>query len=84
MIATPPRLTRAREKLSDGIGQSIDCGHRCAGGIGIVLEDQVVGQNDAIAFSYRADFMVTITIEGHEREILVGTANAHLGAVVLD
>lgn len=84
VITAPPRSTGGRKKLSDGVGQPIDCGRRRFRASGVVLEHQVVGQNDAIALLDRVDFMATIGIESDERETLVGTANAQLGAVVLD
>src|SRR5258708_38978045 len=84
VITAPPRLTGGRKKLSDGTGQPIDGGRRRPCGRGVVLEDQVVGQNDAIAFLDPVDFMGTIGIESDERETLVGTADAHLGPGVRD
>src|SRR5271170_6268105 len=84
VIAAPPRLSGGRKKLSDRVGQPIERGRRRSCASGAILEHQVVGQNDAIALFNRVDFMVTIGIESDEREPLVGTANAHLGAVVLD
>jgi hypothetical protein len=40
VIAAPTRLTGGRQKLSDGVGQPIHCGHRRPCRSGVVREDQ--------------------------------------------
>ena len=53
----------------------------CGGGV--TLDDEVVGQNDAMALPDWTDFMVTIGIERDESETIVGAPDEHLFIMVL-
>jgi len=63
-IAAPERRTGRLEEAPDAPGERIGPGRRGLRNRRVALDEQVVGQNDPIAFLHRANLMVAIGIEG--------------------
>ena len=84
-VITGPALRRGGlEEFADALRQYLDRRARSACPDGRALGNQVVGQNDSIPLGYRANFMVTIGIEGDQGEVLFGGGDDDFLIVMLD
>jgi len=81
-ITAPARWAGSLEELADALSQRFGQESGCVCGGSVTLEDQVVGQSDAMALPDRPDFMVTIGVESDERETIAGTPDQHLFIMV--